>query len=91
MFLWFTDEDVRNDDSIVEEPKSENIPNDQPSVSSDSSLRKYDSSIDTDLPDTVTLLTTHEGCKVYLVGTAHFSLESQNDVSKVRVQFNDSS
>lgn len=35
------------------------------------------------LPDTVTLLTTPEGSKVYLVGTAHFSENSQNDVSLV--------
>ncbi|KAL7305342.1 hypothetical protein TKK_0002470 [Trichogramma kaykai] len=36
-----------------------------------------------DLPETVTLLTTKEGGKCYLIGTAHFSIESQNDVSKV--------
>lgn len=33
------------------------------------------------LPETVTLLTTPEGSKVYLVGTAHFSLSSQEDVA----------
>lgn len=38
---------------------------------------------DKNLPDTVQLLTTPNGSKVYLVGTAHFSLESQDDVSKV--------
>ena len=36
------------------------------------------------LPDTVTTLEAAEGCKVYVVGTAHFSIESQEDVSKVR-------
>ena len=36
-----------------------------------------------DLPDTVTLLHTNDGGKVYLVGTAHFSQESRDDVSKV--------
>jgi len=35
----------------------------------------------------VTLLTTPEGGKLYLVGTAHFSVESQNDVSKVTIYF----
>ena len=35
------------------------------------------------LPDTVTTLEAPQGCKVYLVGTAHFSMESQEDVSKV--------
>ena len=37
---------------------------------------------ESDLPDTVTVL-ERDGCLVYLVGTAHFSKESQNDVSKV--------
>lgn len=35
------------------------------------------------LPDTVTVLDTPFGSKVYLVGTAHFSEESQDDVSLV--------
>ncbi|XP_047527080.1 traB domain-containing protein-like isoform X1 [Vanessa atalanta] len=35
------------------------------------------------LPSTVTVLDAPDGGKVYLVGTAHFSLESQEDVSKV--------
>ncbi|KAJ7372063.1 hypothetical protein OS493_021492 [Desmophyllum pertusum] len=34
------------------------------------------------LPDTVTKLETPEGCKVYIIGTAHFSKESQDDVEK---------
>lgn len=38
---------------------------------------------DEHLPSTVTLLNTPEGAKVYLVGTAHFSIESQDDVSTV--------
>ena len=38
-----------------------------------------------ELPDTVTKLDTPEGCKVYLVGTAHFSRESQEDVAKVSI------
>lgn len=49
------------------------------------SLKIYGSleEFDRNLPDTVTLLTTPEGSKVYLVGTAHFSESSQNDVSLV--------
>lgn len=43
----------------------------------------YDATIDDRLPETVSLLTTPDGGKVYLVGTAHFSEESQNDVSMV--------
>ncbi|XP_033105618.1 traB domain-containing protein-like [Anneissia japonica] len=34
------------------------------------------------LPKTVTVLETEEGAKVYLIGTAHFSMESQDDVAK---------
>ncbi|XP_072761478.1 traB domain-containing protein isoform X2 [Anoplolepis gracilipes] len=45
--------------------------------------KQYDTTIDESLPETVTLLTTPDGGKLYLVGTAHFSVESQNDVSKV--------
>lgn len=45
--------------------------------------REYDSTIDERLPDTVTLLTTPDGGKLYLVGTAHFSVESQKDVSMI--------
>ncbi len=37
------------------------------------------------LPGTVTELTSKEGVKVYIVGTAHFSLESQEDVAKVTI------
>lgn len=40
---------------------------------------------DPDLPETVEVLTTRKGCKVYLVGTAHFSENSQQDVIKVCV------
>ncbi|KAL7643047.1 UNVERIFIED_CONTAM: hypothetical protein RMT77_006336 [Armadillidium vulgare] len=35
-----------------------------------------------ELPETVSRLTNEYGSEVYLVGTAHFSLESQEDVSK---------
>jgi pheromone shutdown protein TraB len=35
-----------------------------------------------DLPHTVDILTTDDGCQVYLVGTAHFSESSQQDVIK---------
>ena len=35
------------------------------------------------LPETVSEFVSKEGVKIYLVGTAHFSLESQEDVAKV--------
>lgn len=49
-----------------------------------SSSNKSDDDFDNNLPETVTLL-RHEktGAKVYLIGTAHFSKESQDDVVKV--------
>jgi len=37
------------------------------------------------LPSTVEVLTTDDGCLVYLVGTAHFSESSQEDVAKVAI------
>ncbi|XP_017846656.1 traB domain-containing protein [Drosophila busckii] len=48
-------------------------------------IKIYDSldEFDQNLPSTVTLLNTPFGSKVYLVGTAHFSEESQDDVSLV--------
>ncbi|XP_020277934.1 traB domain-containing protein isoform X2 [Pseudomyrmex gracilis] len=49
----------------------------------DKEKREYDPTIDERLPETVTLLTTPDGGKLYLVGTAHFSVESQNDVSMI--------
>lgn len=49
-----------------------------------SSSNKSEDDFDNNLPETVTLL-KHEqtGSKVYLIGTAHFSKESQDDVVKV--------
>lgn len=35
-------------------------------------------------PDTVAVLRASNGSVVYLVGTAHFSKESQEDVAQVR-------
>jgi len=49
--------------------------------------KKYDSTIDDNLPETVTVLTAQNGGKLYLIGTAHFSVESQNDVSKVIILY----
>ena len=37
------------------------------------------------LPSTVEVLSTQDGCRVYLVGTAHFSESSQQDVTKVHL------
>lgn len=49
-----------------------------------SSSNKSEDDFDNNLPETVTLLTYKEtGAKIYLIGTAHFSKESQEDVEKV--------
>ncbi|XP_058813443.1 traB domain-containing protein isoform X2 [Topomyia yanbarensis] len=63
-----------DDDQLTEVEQSQKNP-----------IKIYDylEEFDRNLPDTVTLLTTPEGSKVYLVGTAHFSENSQNDVSLV--------
>ncbi|CAH0407828.1 unnamed protein product [Chilo suppressalis] len=44
--------------------------------------------LDEGLPSTVTVLDAPDGGKVYLVGTAHFSLQSQEDVSRVIQEVN---
>lgn len=44
-----------------------------------SSLEEFDNN----LPETVSLLQGPHGSKVYVIGTAHFSQESQNDVAAV--------
>ncbi|XP_026751064.1 traB domain-containing protein-like [Galleria mellonella] len=44
--------------------------------------------VDDSLPNTVTVLDAPDGGKVYVVGTAHFSLQSQDDVSKVIQEVN---
>ncbi|XP_023722994.1 traB domain-containing protein isoform X2 [Cryptotermes secundus] len=68
-------------ESDVEDASSEEKPGEPSKVLS--LLPHYDPTIDTKLPETVSLLTTPDGGKVYLVGTAHFSMESQEDVAKI--------
>lgn len=55
-----------------------------------SHIQLYDNTADFEknLPQTVTILTHPSGSKVYLVGTAHFSKQSQDDVSFVRSKLN---
>lgn len=50
-----------------------------------SDIKIYDdiNEFDKNLPSTVTLLRNQFGSKIYIVGTAHFSKESQDDVSRV--------
>lgn len=78
LYVSFTENVECNMDASIqiEEPHAS-------SVSEVPAIKEYDPTIDERLPDTVTLLTTPDGGKLYLIGTAHFSVESQNDVSKV--------
>lgn len=48
-------------------------------------IRKYNSveALNNELPKTVELIVTPDGDNVYVIGTAHFSLKSQDDVSLV--------
>lgn len=41
---------------------------------------------DRELPENVVKIETEDDCKVYIVGTAHFSAASQEDVSQVCVK-----
>lgn len=52
-------------------------------------IKIYDSleEFEKNLPSTVTVLDTPFGSKVYLVGTAHFSEDSQDDVSFVSIPY----
>ena len=64
------------------------VANDEQSPSTDEVLypsahMERSSDVLSNLPSTVEVLSTHDGCCVYLVGTAHFSESSQQDVTKV--------
>ncbi|KAF6209830.1 hypothetical protein GE061_015581 [Apolygus lucorum] len=65
-----------NGDAISRIPP---VPPNQCDNASIGSIEEFDAS----LPETVTLLRGANGSKLYLIGTAHFSRESQDDVSKV--------
>lgn len=80
-------------ESDSSEPNSEKSDNMYDLVDSDASsntsVTKADEEFDSSLPETVTLLKHQNGSKVYLVGTAHFSRESQEDVSWVCIAVDD--
>lgn len=77
---WPCTYNIENTGSNVDSNKGCNVSD---AASDLSRIKEYDPTIDEKLPETVTLLTAPNGGKLYLVGTAHFSVESQNDVSKV--------
>lgn len=59
----------------IDEPHKQDFPN----------IKIYDNieEFNENLPETVTLLRMPNKCNVYLVGTAHFSEKSQEDVANV--------
>lgn len=74
----------RTDDDKTPAP-NDDTSSSQTDLPEDQSIKIYKSlsEFDKNLPHTVTKLTTPHGSLVYLVGTAHFSKESQDDVSLV--------
>lgn len=69
----------------IEPAASENVNENETKKSIPRTIQVYNSIVEfeNNLPPTVSVLTTPYGSKVYLVGTAHFSEESQDDVSYV--------
>lgn len=66
---------ANNNDVVIQINDERDFPN----------IKIYDSikEFNENLPETVTLLTMPNGCNVYLVGTAHFSEKSSEDVANV--------
>ena len=74
-------EEIEHDDETDDEKEEDEEEDDD---EQEGSLRRRVVDLDSlDLPETCTLLTTNKGAKVFLIGTAHFSRESQTDVSQV--------
>jgi hypothetical protein len=83
----YCDEEITSQDNSLNENSAQFAPQfsvDKQFFSFDQNARDLGSE---PLPDTVTILDGPNGAKVYLVGTAHFSQKSQQDVSQVCDQF----
>lgn len=75
-------EEIEHDEDTDDEKEEDDEEDDE--EEGGGSLRRRTVDLDSlDLPETCTLLTTNKGAKVFLIGTAHFSKESQTDVSQV--------
>ena len=72
-------EELEDDDDETDEDKEDDI---EEEIDDEPVGRNVDWD-NLELPETCTLLTTNKGAKVFLIGTAHFSRESQTDVSQV--------
>ncbi|XP_005109412.1 traB domain-containing protein [Aplysia californica] len=83
--LYNKEDDEENPDQedvwlTEDEDEDENYTDEEPEADSASLVRMPVP--ESELPDTVTVL-ERGGCRLYLVGTAHFSKESQEDVARV--------
>jgi len=79
----YCDEEITSQDNSLNENSAQFAPQfsvDKQFFSFDQNARDLGSE---PFPDTVTILDGPNGAKVYLVGTAHFSQKSQQDVSQV--------
>lgn len=74
-----TETQVSNKEEEKEDVTGQSMPLSVNAIQGEEAVQDFDSN----LPKTVTLLHGPNGSKLYLVGTAHFSLESQEDVSNV--------
>jgi len=72
-----------NDDDEEEEPADDEISSDDDEEDMSMPSKQTRQLDPAHLPETCTVLTTNHGGRVYLVGTAHFSQESNEDVAKV--------
>lgn len=81
---FFTSSPYPTKETLSEGVITDSIPNNNIEANDRQSVENAeDQQLGDELPSTVTVLDAPNGGKVYLVGTAHFSLESQEDVAKV--------
>ena len=89
--VWFYRSDNEEETSTISSEEiieNEEIDEEMESSSGDSASHKSSNRRIVDwtnlkLPETCTLLTTPQGARIIVIGTAHFSKESQNDVTQV--------
>ena len=62
---------------LIPQPSGKSSLNDPPTGSGRPDMENPE------LPETCTMLTTSQGAKIFIVGTAHFSRSSHEDVSTV--------
>merc|ERR1712156_73676 len=75
--------DIETDDEIDECDEDDEEINSSATSCSRKFIRRNVTWDELKLPDTCTMLTTSKGAKVFIIGTAHFSRESQSDVVSV--------